>query len=54
MAGVENLRGKRQRAGYVSWALVGTLAFTLLALEATRGLGLWVMSDLTGFLWLLG
>lgn len=54
VAGVENLRGKRQRAGYVSWALVGTLAFTLLALEATRGLGLWVMSDLTGFLWLLG
>lgn len=54
MAGVENLREKRQRMGCVPWAIVGTLAFTLLALEVTRGLGLWEMSDLTGFLWLLG
>lgn len=39
VAGVENLREKRQRTGCVLWAIVGTVAFTLLALEATRGLG---------------
>lgn len=40
VAGVKNLREKRQRAGCVLWAMVGTVTFTLLALEASRGLEL--------------
>lgn len=49
-----DFKEKTHRTGCGLWTIMGTLAFTLLALEATRGLGLWEMSDLTGFLWLLG
>lgn len=48
------LKGEGTKAAVCAGAIVGTLAFTLLALEATRGLGLWELSDLTGLLWLLG